>query len=637
MTTQSFALVPLRSFVLLLGLCALAGCIDEVTAPLPANANATRMRSVRIDAAQCVLQDGTLVACPDASKAVANGLKASGMRGVNGAPVVAVDVDKSDLYAANYGNLHGYWARIPVGYGCDCTLQGLFPDGNKSEADSASYKLDCLTGLIGAVRDANSVPVWTAAYNLGDGKGPNGAATCTFANGEQAGTAITNPAKWAKVVRYIAKYYDRDLPGTKAALPACNPPPTNPTKPWDCTPSLFNLEFGRDPFGAGGFADTAAGRQQWLAAYKAFASELRVEFPVPGNDVNLIAPSIVLKGEAAVADTTSATRSPIFDFIDYVVAGKVPLSYLSMEIEAATPVEARKIVLAVTKYAATKGLKYEKGLHGADGTGAIPIWITDLRLSKPPLASVAADSARLSAYKGAFFAATKILWEGLVSEAITGYAMRTPTVDKAKSSAADVGKTARDSDLMWFGQADETALPNGSPKQAAWHSFWFNDGFLGAQQMLKVDPGLDPLNLTGKPSSDPNYGLILTATRQACVDSLGAAADCVSASKDGYDAVTAGKQHTVHLLVADLAVETGSTGKEILEHMLRIQVDNLPKDLKIAGYQWAHMDGMTQTWTDWMTNGFTFSEQGLVDVTGGSLHLTGTVPVPSLHYIQLFY
>jgi len=636
MTTLNVAIAPSRSLLLVAALCALAGCIDEASSPLPADANAVRLRSVRVDASQCLLQDGKLADCPDAAKPVANGLKAAGMRGINGAPIAAVAVDQTDLYPANYANLHGYWARIPVGYGCDCTLQGLFPDSAKSETDAASYKLDCLTALIGAVRTAGTVPVWTAAYNLGDGK-----ATCAFANNEQQGTAIANPTKWAKVVRYIAKYYDRDLPNKNAASPACKPPPTAPAAPWDCTPSLFNIEFGRDPFGAGGFPDTPAGRQAWLVAYKQFATELRGEFPVPGNDVNLIAPSIVLKGEASVADTKSATRSPMFDFIDYVVANKLALSYLSFEVEASTPVEARKIVFEVSQYAAAKGLTYEKGLHSSDGKAPIPIWITDLRLAKLPIASVATDAARLSAYKGAFFAATKILWQGLVSEAMTGFAMRTPTVDKAKNSAFDVGKSARESDLMWFGQADQATLPNGSPKQAAWHSFWLNDGFLGARQMLKVEPGLDPLDLTGKHSSLPDYGLILMATREACVDALGAAADCVSPAKDAnttsYDAVTAGKRRTVHLYVADLAVEVGASGKEILEHTLRMQVDNLPKDVKVAGYQWARMDGVQKTWMDWMQGGFTFSDQGLVDVTGGSLHLTGAVPVPSLHYIQLFY
>ena len=647
-TTPIAARLLQRCLVLSLAAVALSSCLSEPSLPLPAGssslagANATRFRSVRVDAAQCLLQDGKIAACPDVTKAVAGGLKAAGLRGTNGAPVVAVDVDKSQLFVDGYHTLHDYWSRIPVGYGCECTLQGIFPNAAAAADAPASYKLDCLSNLLGAVRTADSVPLWTAAYNLGDGKG-----TCTFGNGEQQSTAITDPAKWAKVVRYIAKYYDRDLPGANAAQPICNPAPGGATRPWNCTASLFNIEFGRDPFGAGGFADTAAGRQQWLTAYASFAKELRAEFPVPGNDVNLIGPSIVLKGEASVADTTTKTRSPLFDFIDYVVAQKLPLSYLSIEVEAATPVEAHKIVLAVSTYAAAKGLKYEKDLHGADGKAPVPIWVTDLRLSKAPLAAIAADPARLSAYKGAFFAASKILWEGLVSEATVGYVMRTPTVDKSKAAAADVGKTAKESDLMWFGQADQVTLPNGSLKAAAWHAFWLNEGFLGAKQMLKVEHGLDPLNLTGKPNSDPNSGLILMATREQCVDSLGSAADCVPAPKPGdapsFSAVTAGHQRMVRLLVADLAVATGASGKEILEHALRIQVDSLPKDIKIAGYHWASVcykkgdscsteDTAVPTW-----DSFLFPDQGLVDVTGGTLHLTRTVPVPSLHYLELFY
>ena len=667
---QRFAVAITTALLLALGT---AACIEETAVVLPENTTSVRFRSVRVDASRCRVRGSpTGVDCADMTKPVADGLKVAGLRGVNGAPVASVDLDVAvDTFRANFGSVHAYWTRIPVGYGCGATLQGVFPDrkkphvvGTTTETNIDAFNFKELNALIEATRGANTVPVWTAGYDIGEGD-----AACTYENGEQKGKAIADPLKYAQVVRQITRWYNRELPAKNSKEPRCNPEPGK-SRPWDCTPSLFNIEFGRDPFGAGGFAaDTKA---KWLEAYKQFAIEMRNEFPLPSNGVSLIGPSVVIKGLLAVEnpDPGNTSRSPIFDFIDYVVAtqvpikpadakagtteekGRLPLSYLAFEVEASTPSEAKAIVKKIADYAASKGLKHEKYMskaagkieqrddtgkivgHLSDGSEPIPLWVTDLRFvpptTKPLPDTLLKDPARLSAYVGAFFGATKILWQGLVSEASVATAPRLPTIDKAKSNIADVAKSSKDSPYFWFGTTGTKLPAPGSLKPAAWHSFWFNEGFLAEKQVLEVQHGPDALG--GKLSSEDS-GIVLLATRETCVDPLGKEIECIAADQTAkYPAVTAGRKRMLRVLVADLAVDA-STGKEVLEHNLRIQIEKIPADVTTVGYRAAFMDGSSATWSQ-----FIFSEPGtLIDAQNGVFHVTKTVSMPSLHYFEFLY
>lgn len=452
-----------------------AGCIDEQYETLPSYANAAWKRSVTIDASRCQLKDGTFKAC--AATDPVEMLRVRHMSGVIGAPLVAVENDPDTKLQQTYRALTALWARVPVGYGCEAAMQGVFPDASKDVADIKNYQLSRLSEIIGAARSARAVPIWTAAYGLGKGDG-----ACNYGefglldgNGkpvaELAGTAIGNTdaeiANWAKAVRKIIEYYDLELPKEKAGDSACNPP-AGTEKPWFCSASLFNIEFGRDPNGAGGYSD--ATKVNWLKAYKAFATEIRARFPWPANTINLLGPSVVIRGKADIATTTGSNRNWIYDFIDYVVAEKLPLSFLTFELVAATPVEAADIAKSVKKYADEKGLKDEDG-------NPIRLFVMDLRVNDDKLPKpLKEDVARRSAYLGAFYAATKALWQGTVFGATIGRSMRSLSTDPTAASAAEVATKALDSELMWY---NNDAVDKGSLKPAAWHSFWFYDGFLG--------------------------------------------------------------------------------------------------------------------------------------------------------------
>ncbi len=631
-------------------------CSSDPSVILPEGANAKRNRSVTIDNSACYLTakgiDGP-VACADEAVPV-GGLTGTGMRGVNGAPTPVFIEDYAATFVTNFMQLSSTNMRIPVGYGCAYSLQGMWKGGAAGNIDDIinSYDLKAFETVLKTVRDANGTPLWTAAFDLAE------SGTCTYASGQQTGKPIADPAKWAKIVRRIMRHYDRDLPAANSQTSACK---GTTGLSWDCFPSIFNVEFGRDPFGAGGY--TQATKGQWLQAYQQFASELRQEFPLPGNDVRLVAPSVVMSADPTNLNADGAVRSPVYDFIDFVVANNLPLTDLSIEVEACTPLQARSIVQSVSNYAAKKGLHHEKGFslesgkievkdaagqvigHRSDGSEPIPIWVTDLRLNCKLPNSIETCPSRKSAYLGAFFAGAKILWQGLVSHATVGTAPRYPSVRLDQVSKAEALATSHDSDFMWFsheGIADTLLKP------AAWYQFWFNDGFMAGAQQISVLEGPDALGLSGTPDSRRDSGILLMATRETCKDALGKIKNCVEdPSTSNYPAVDANRKHRMHVFLVDLDVSADDpvSGLGILEHMLRLEVKGLPKDTKTVGYRWAYMDGTDDTWCkpDLSQTGnpmickFEFPEQGLLDISDGTFHFSRNVGVPSMHYFEFLY
>lgn len=646
--------------VLLAAAVVASGCAtSDPSVVLPAGANAKRNRSVIIDASSCYLTAKGIdnpVACPDGINPT-GGLIGTGMRGINGAPTPVFLEDFAADFEKNFMLINATTMRLPVGYGCNYSLSGMWKPqkGSNDPTDIKNYDFSAFEPLITAVRNANGTIVWTAAYDLGT------EGTCTYENGEQKGKPISNPDLWAKVVRNVVKHYDRDLPNANSATVACN---SNENRPWQCLASIYNVEFLRDPFGAGGY--TPATKEAWITAYAAFAKEMREEFPVPGNDLSLIAPSVVLNGDPTSLNASLPGASPIYYFIDQVVAKKLPLTNLSIEVEAATPLQARTIVQAVSAYAAAKGLHYEAGYslpagqksskpmldakgnvvgYYAEGTEPIPIFVTDLRFTGKLPPSIANDSARKSAYLGAFYAGCKILWQGLVSRSTVGRGPRFPTIPLGPDNKVTALNSALDSDFMWF---FETGLPNTVLKPSGWYQFWFNETFMAGAQQIEVFEGPDAYGLNGAPDSRRDSGILVMATRETCVDVLGKATNCVpDAANSSYPAVDKFRQHKLHVMVVDLDVAADDPVSKlgILEHNLRIEMRGLPKETKTVGYKWAYMDGTDATWCKADASlkdtpyscGYEFPEQGLLDISEGTFHFTRNVGVPSMHYFQFLY
>ncbi len=602
------------------------------------------LRSVVVDNSACYVKGNGIdesTPCPNATTP-ANALLGTQLRGVNGAPKVVFAGDDSAGLLTNFDEQSFGTRRIPVGYGCAASLRGIWKGGPTGDVNNiANYDFSAFEPILASARTENSSVLWTAAYDLGDG-GP-----CTYVNGEQAGVPIADPVRWAKVVRMIMKHYDRDAPTAAAATPACKTDPGS-ALPWNCFPSLFNVEYGRDPFGAGGYKNTAEDKAKWLEAYKQLSSEVRQEFYLPGNDVQLVAPSIVLNGDPTnVNGDDPANRSPIYDFIDYVVANQLPLTGLSMEVEACTPVEARSIVQAVVKYAAKKGLRYEKNFSNEDGSGGvsdggqpIPIWVTDLRLNCKLAPEIESSASRKSAYMGAFYAGSKFLWQGLVNHAMVGTGPRFPAQDAAVTPAAQLLQTAHDSDYLWFGVKDPA---NALLKPAAWHQFWFNfmSGYARLPQ-VRVQEGPDALGLSGTVDSRRDSGILLMATRETCTDAAGKLTECVPyAPTDG-----AIRGHWLHVYVVDMDMtqSDAAAGTANPGHSLQIAVQGLPLDVTTALVQVAYVDGTENTWchgSSTISNPlacvYEFIFMAPVPVSNGKVTITRQVAVPSMLYLQLAY
>jgi len=658
--------------------CAVA-CSEEATVVLPANTNEVRNRSVRVDASKLSTKGGTPIdvagfetdpsgdkakklldytaACVGANchefKATAtDGVKVASLMGINGTAQHAFATDDANpkLFKDSFSRLYTGWHRIPVGYGCKAMMQTLFPDRTKDVAAIDNYNLAALDKLIESVRTAGAWPVWTIGYDIG-----TAGEACVYDKGEVKGKPIQDPARFAKAAARIASWYDFHLPEKKKAEQGGDPLCRDKTvaqPPWYCNASVVDFEFLRDPFGAGGYTkDTKAG---WLEAYRQFAIEMRQTFALPSNGVRLIAPSIVITSDLDVQDTASATRSPIFDFIDFVVDPKhatkdwarLPLSCLSLEIEASSPVTARSIVERVAAYAEKKGLKYEAGLFGNPGTAPIPICIMDLRII-PPANSVAAkladktnaatyDGWRSSAWRGGFLTATKMLWQGLVTDATIAAAVRFPKEDPATLSStalapADLIAKLRDSDLLWY---SEDKIPSGALKPMAWPGFWLHPSHMGGQQIVTAQQGPDALGMSSKQLNNPEKGIVVLATRSSCVNANRSPTACVvdaASSPSSSSFYAKGKQNLLRVLVTDFQVEMMGS-KEVLEHKLRVQVDGLPSTAKVAGFQMAWIDGTAPTWSEVI-----YRDQGFVDITNGSLGFTRNVQVPAVLFYEVYF
>jgi hypothetical protein len=673
----------------------LGGCIEEETVVQPEVSAAVRKRSIRVDANSLITntftaadaskigtaktQDYTAVCiganCGEYKQPDTDGLKVKSMQGINNTlKTIADDEDKSPLFNKSARSLTTFWARIPSGYGCKPLMQGLFPDRTKDTADMESYGIKdpnhLFNQLLGATRTMGAFPLWTASYDLG-----TVGDTCVYKDGQVVGKPIQDPAKWAKAVRRLAHFYDFDLKDVKNAAsqgtvdegpmcakfkgqaskpwycevdPLCRSTDATTVKPWYCGQPLVAFEFLRDPFGAGGYQNTPADRAKWLEAYKYFANELREEFAIEvANIVKIVGPSVVIRGDLEVQDTGSSNRSPIYDFIDFVVDPKnkpakgerLSLTHLSVEIEAGSPGEAKQIIKRIADYAAAKGLKAEKGADGAKGTEPIPIWVTDLRITKAPT-DVAAlndskssmyDTWRYAAWRGGFFASTKMLWQGLVTEATIGQLVRIPTLNPEDPAVDKVqlATTAKESDFLWFSQQK---IANGALKPTGWDTFWFHGDHMGRKQMVAVQHGPDAVNMSGNQASNPDVGIIALATRTSCVNVLNEPTECTTPDKnDIFGYVTKDRKRMMRIMVADNEIKV-TAGRQTLMHDLRIQVDGLPADAKVAGYKFAWVDGTEATWTDHL-----YRDLGQVDITNGSLSFTRPVAVPATLYLELYF
>jgi len=597
-------------------------------------------RLVVIHADTCALKSGGFTAC--ATSKVAPLYRVNGLRGFNGAPVPDVVGDKLPDPVAAVRPAAPLFVRLPTGHDCRATLPGLFtkaaPTVDDAE-DPANFAFAPLDKHIAAVRALKAVVLWTTGLSLGTGnpnKGANGA--CAYKDGRSAGPKPSEHAVFARAVRTVARYYNRLLPQQSAALAECKAGAPLP-KPFYCRANIYNIEFGRDPTGPGGFVRNDSGKAAWLAMYDAWSDELRKEFPWPENTVSLLAPSIVLDKAALDAAKPSLEAQWLRAFIDHLSKAKTALQSISVELRADSPSQALALAAWVRAY-----IDKRKLVNTTDGR--VWLFVTDLVAAPSAVpAALADDPVRRSTWLGAFHMAVRSLWQRVVDGATLGHAMRRPTIDPTTADPAKLQSTALDSDFVWFAGDPELI---GKPRPAAWAARLFGNEIMGGGcNALDMWPGttdedhpVEAARAQSMVKSESDAALIVPlAVKLNCVDDKGAATTCPSAtllknaglSKDASQAPkTEGRTRAVRFSIADLDYDNAAAKTQ--KHGLTVRIRGLPADVEDVLVLRARQPAGRPTF-----GAHAFEYQATFPVTDGVADIPVVVTVPSMHYGVVLY
>ncbi|HIA02719.1 MAG TPA: hypothetical protein EYN66_12560 [Myxococcales bacterium] len=328
----------------------------------------------------------------------------SNLSGLQGGPAPLVSGDKSlqALYMESQVNI----VRVPQGYLCPYSLSWIFPDASADAFDPASYKFQQFEsgfagykpeypGLDLVVEKASAVGARVVFQAYSD----LGTASCTVdAAGKMQGQPLVDPAKWAHVVANVVRHYSKNIldpnrPGDTRWIPGAK------------SFNLNHIEFIDEPMGRGGYTDVSV-----LAAHFAiFADVLKDEVVFPkfatgDSFITLIAPSMLIAGANEVA------THPMWDFVSELQAsGKLDsLDVLSYKTRVSSPQENHAIAIAIREKMTALGLEKK-------------LWNVGYRASSDANPSPSGSKGTVgywSSYEGAFATASKILWQGLVDEAV---------------------------------------------------------------------------------------------------------------------------------------------------------------------------------------------------------------------------
>ena len=143
------------------------------------------------------------------------------------------------------------------GYDLDLalTLGDIFPDAAADPDDPGAYRFEHLDQFIKAIKDAGAEPLWEAQYDIGQD------ANTWAPNGNQAGRAPRDPARWVRVVLNVLRHLNDGWADGHH---------------WD----VRYVEFPNEPCGLGGYDCSSAapghdGRPGRRRLYDDFARLLR--------------------------------------------------------------------------------------------------------------------------------------------------------------------------------------------------------------------------------------------------------------------------------------------------------------------------------------------------------------------------
>lgn len=261
------------------------------------------------------------------------------LNGMHGAPepVVPGDADLRTLYwgrtagSPEPDGAHVGLVRLGTDTVCGVSLDGIFPDGSADPDDPSSYDFSILDERVASIRELNTARIlWQAAFNPGRG-------ACSA---DEGGTQLGDPVdpgdaeRWATVaVNTLRHLRDGDA--------------------WDPDGHRYDVpmvEFLDDPIGRMGYTDEDV--DDLFAVYETFASRVKARWPDGdgGPTVAVGGLSFTLEHPDDLDWTRQDDKHPILRFVDFSVAGGVPLDFLAFRTRTTTPEDAAEIAAGLRAY-----------------------------------------------------------------------------------------------------------------------------------------------------------------------------------------------------------------------------------------------------------------------------------------------
>ncbi len=371
-----------------------------------------------------------------------------------------------------------------------------------------------------------------------------------------------------------------------------------------CWPRMFQVEYGRDPFGAGGWAWSEM--QDWLSGYGALADAVRQRFPVPANDVSVGGPSTI---EFASQPANSPEMAA---FLAYLATTGRKISFLSAEIEAADPAGVVRVIDRMRSAADAAGIQPDRSVR-------LPLHVSDLRLDPSAWPeSIRGDFDLQSTWLGAFYLGSAIMLEGKAELLTTG---RTEPFVSDCGEAGDP-RNLWPADLRAFGRP---SVADGTPTAASW---WF-------LPFIRTEFPANKRTLLQQ--SRENVHVLVTGMQ--CGASLGAelaplctkGESCAESKwelaqlSDPASKIPPQMTRVLRILVSDMRAPDANSGA------LEIAT-TLPPGVDQAFVRQMSMTGRPATWQH-----FTFDAQTLVTPTGGNVVVRFEGGSPAMHFAEVFF
>jgi len=363
---------------------------------------------------------------------------------------------------------------------------------------------------------------------------------------------------------------------------------------WYCFPNLWQLEYGRDPFGAGGF--TPATRETWLEGFRELAKGFKA--CCSHDDRVLFGPGTVEDGRA------TTISEPLAWFLDDAVAQHTPMGGISVEIEADDPVQASAVVDKVRQALAARGIRSDR-----DG-GEPLLMVSDLRLKPDGLpAGLRGDPVRASTYLGAFGLGASLLLADRV--ALTIFGRYVPGIPGCTAKGS--GATGWPADLRWH---DVPGIQQGAKAPAGWGK--------DIATMAVLERCVDLVQAKDNVAVLVGHGDCVEPFDQHECTLLDRSV--VMYGKDrGAQGIPATATRFVVIAVADWRVGNPASTPAPID----VQLQGLGSVSKAFVRQMS-FDGATPTWTrEW-------SQQGNVQVSAGMALVRFQTRSPAMHYAEVF-